>query len=138
MVNGFHLGCKSKYVSSAAMMSWVDIGYLYPYIILFVLLVHLFVQMHSEMDQGSNLPEKYSCSSPSFYHFISQLVWFFSLITVWCNGQLCWHHCDGNKWTRKVCGRRAAPTVLAWLPNVEWQLKLLFKSLLSSVLKSSF
>lgn len=109
------------------MMSWVDTGYLYPYIILFVLLVQLFVQLCSEMDQGSDLPEKYSPSSPSFCHLVSQLVWFFSLITLWCNGQLCWHYCDGNKWTGKLCGGRATPTLLAWLLNVEWQLKLLFQ-----------
>jgi len=37
------------------------------------------------------------------------------------------HHRDGNKQIRKVCGRRATPTSLAWLLNVEWQLKLLFR-----------
>lgn len=56
--------------------------------------------------------------------------WFVSLITVWCNEQLYWHHCDGNKWTKEECGRRATPTLLAWLLNVEWQLKLLFQILL--------
>lgn len=135
-MNSFYLGCKC--ISSATMMSWVNIGYLYPYIIAFVLLVQLLVQLHSEMDQWGDLPGKYSLFSPSFYHLISQLVWFFSLIMLWCSGQLCWRHCDGNKGTGKLYVGRAVPSLLVWLLHVEWQLKLLsnfFRVLKSSLLE---
>lgn len=119
-MNGFHLSCKSKYISSAAVSRY----WLFVFLYYSVCFASPAACAAAQWNGSGKWPSRkiqpillLQLLPPCFTSG-----WFFGLITVWCNGQLYWHHCGGNKWTRKVCGNRATPSLLAWLLKVELKL----------------